>query len=58
MIYIYIYIYIYVINLSEYKSVRSQWIALYMNGENVISFDSFGVEYTKQIKKIIGSKNI
>ena len=30
-----------------------------MNGNNVIYFDSFGVEYIpKEIKKLIGNKNI
>ena len=35
------------------------WIALYVNGENVTNFDSFGVEHIpKQIKKSIGNTNI
>ena len=30
-----------------------------MNGNNIIYFDSFGVEYIpKQIKKFIGNKNV
>ena len=33
----------YVINLHEYKSVGTHWIALYVNVENVTYFDSFGV---------------
>ena len=35
----------YVINLDEYKSIRTHWIALYVNGDNVTYFDTIGVEY-------------
>ena len=35
----------YVIHLGKYKAIGSHWIALYVNGENVTYFDSFGVEY-------------
>ena len=31
----------YAINLDEYKSIGTHWIALYVNGNNVIYFDSF-----------------
>ena len=55
----------YVINLDEYKSIVTHWIALYVTGNNrrksydAIYFDSFGVEHIpKEIKKIIGNKNI
>ena len=49
----------YVINLDEYKSIRTHWIARYMNGDNVTHFDSFGVAHIpKEIKKFIGNKNI
>ena len=34
----------YVINYDEYKSIRTHWIALYMNANKVVHFDSFGVE--------------
>ena len=34
----------YIINLDEYESIGTYWIALYMNAENVIYFDSLGVE--------------
>ena len=34
----------YAINLGEYKSIGTHWIALYVNGNKVIYFDSFGVE--------------
>ena len=47
----------YVINLDEYESIGTHWIALYVNGDKVIYFDSFGVEHiTKEIKKFIGNK--
>ena len=49
----------YVINLDENESVGTHWIALYVNGNNIIHFDSFGVErIPKEIKKFICSKNI
>ena len=35
----------YVIHLGKYKAIGSHSIALYVNGENVTYFDSFGVEY-------------
>ena len=35
----------YVINLDEYESVWTHWIALCVNGNNIIYFDSFGVEH-------------
>ena len=34
----------YVINLDEYADVGTQWIALYVKNNEVIYFDSFGVE--------------
>ena len=49
----------YVINLDEYDSIETHWIALHVNAENVRYFDSFGVEYIpKEIGKFIGNKNI
>ena len=49
----------YVINLDEFQSIRTNWIALYVNDDNIIYFDSFGVEHIpKEIKKFIGNKNI
>ena len=35
----------YLINLDEYKSIGTRWIALYVNAENVAYFDGFGVEH-------------
>ena len=34
----------YVINLDEFKSIGTYWIALYVNCSNIIYSDSFGVE--------------
>ena len=49
----------YVTKIDEYKSVGTHLKALYMNGNNIICFDSFGAEHIpKEIKKFIGSKNI
>ena len=50
---------IYIINLDEYKSVGTHWIALDKNGDSVTYFDSFGVDYIlKEIRKLIDNKNI
>ena len=53
----------YVINLDEYKSIGTYWIAFYVNNNNnnnndnnVTYFDSIGVEHIP--KKIIGNKNM
>ena len=35
----------YVINLDECKSIRTHWIALYVNDNDVTHFDSFGAEH-------------
>ena len=35
----------YVINLDKFKSIGTHWIALYVNGNNIIYLGSFGVEY-------------
>ena len=49
----------YIINLDEYESVGTHWIALYVNTKTVTYFDSFGGEHIpKEIKKFIGNKNI
>ena len=40
----------YIINLDEYKSIETHWIALYVISENVTYFDSFGVEHIFQKK--------
>ena len=49
----------YVINLDEFKSIGTDWIVLYVNGNNIIHCDSFTVEHIrKEIKKSIENKNI
>ena len=49
----------YVINLDEYSDVGTHWIPLYVKDNEVIYFDSFGVEHVlKEIKRFIGYKNI
>ena len=49
----------YVINLDEYADVGTHWIALYEKNNEVIYFDSFGVEHApKEIKNFIGNKDI
>ena len=56
---------VYVIYPDEYKSIGTQWIAFYVNGNNggtsydATYFDSFRVEHIpKEIKKFIGNKYI
>ena len=40
-------------------SIETNWISLYVNGDNLTLFDSFGIEcIPKGIKKFIGNKNI
>ena len=49
----------YVINLAEYSDIRTQWVALYVQNNNVTYFGSFGVEHIpKEIKAFIKNKNI
>ena len=44
-----------VINLDEFKSIGTHWIALYVSGNNILYFDSFEVEHIlKEIKQFIG----
>ena len=38
----------YLINLDEYKSIGTQWIALFVNVDNVTYFDSFKVEWLQK----------
>ena len=47
----------YEINLDEYRSIGTHWIALYVNDNNVTYFDSFGVEHIpKEIKNSLEIK--
>ena len=49
----------YVMHFDEYKSVGTYWIALYVNSNIKVCFDTFGAEHIpKEIKKIISTKNI
>ena len=49
----------YVINLDEYESTGTHWIALFVKPKEVIYFDSFGIEHIpSEINKFIGNKNI
>ena len=50
---------VYVINLDEYADTGTHWIALFCNKNEIVYFDSFGVEHIpEEIKKFIGNKNI
>ena len=49
----------FVINLDEYESVGTDWIALLVIAENVTYFDSFRVEHLpKEIRNIYRNQNI
>ena len=55
----------YVINVDEFRSIGTHWIALFVDSNNrrasyrAIYFVSFGVEnIPKEIKKLLGNKNI
>ena len=49
----------YVINLDEYADVGTHWIALFCNKNEIVYFDSFGVEHVlEEIKEFVGNKNI
>ena len=49
----------YVINLDEYEHTGTHWVSLFVKANEVIYFDSFGVEHIpKEINKFIGNKKI
>ena len=54
----------YVINLDEYAwheygEYGTHWIALFCNRNEVVYFNSFGVEHVpEEIKEFVGNKNI
>ena len=49
----------YVINLDEHADVGTQLIALFCNRNEIVYFDSFGVEHVpEEIKEFVGNKNI
>ena len=50
---------VYVINLDEYADTGTHWIVLFCKKNEIIYFDSFGVEHiSEEIKEFIGNKNI
>ena len=49
----------YIINLDEYADVGTHWIDLFCNRNEIVYFDSFGVEHVpEEIKNFVGNKNI
>ena len=49
----------YVMNLDEFENTGTHWVYLFVKTNEVIYFDSFGVEYIpKEINKFIGNKKI
>ena len=49
----------YIINLDHSENTRTHWVVIFVKSNEVIYFDSFGVEYIpEEIKKSIGNKNI
>ena len=49
----------YVISLDEHKDTGTHWIALFCKKNEIVYFDSFGVEYIpEEIKEFVGNKNI
>ena len=47
----------YVINLDEYADVGTHWIDLFCNRNEIVCFDSFGVEHVpEEIKKFVWNK--
>ena len=49
----------YVTNLDEYAHVGTHWIALFCNRNEIVFFDSFGVEHvSERIEEFVGNKNI
>ena len=47
----------YIINLDEYENTGTHWIALFVKTNEVIYFDSFGIEHIpKEINKFIGNE--
>ena len=49
----------YVINLDEYEDIGTHLIALFCKKNEIVYFDSFGVEHIpEEIKEFIGNKDI
>ena len=48
-----------IINLDEYNSIGTHWIALFVKLKYIVYFDSFGVEHIpKEIEHVVGNKEI
>ena len=48
----------YLIIIDEYKSIGTHWIALYVNGNTVTYFDSFGAEHTPKESRNLSATKI
>ena len=49
----------YIINFDEFSDIRTHWVALYVENNDVIYFDSFGAEPIRnEIRTLINNKNI
>ena len=49
----------YIINLDENAELGTHWIASFFNRNEIVYFDSFGVEHVpEEIKEYLGNKNI
>ena len=49
----------YVINLDEHSDTGTHWVALFCNRNEIVYFDSFGVEsIPEEIKEFIGNRKI
>ena len=49
----------YIINLDQYADVGTHWIALFCKKNDIVYFDSFGLEHIpEEIKEFIKNKNI
>ena len=49
----------YIINLDHSKNTGTHWVVIFVKKDEVIYFDSFGVEHIpKEIMEKIGNKNI
>ena len=48
-----------IINLDEYESIKTHWIALYVIENNVTCFDKFVIGHiSKESRKFVGNRNI
>ena len=49
----------YIINFDEYADAGTHWIALFCKRNEIVYFNSFGVEHVpEEIKEFTGNKNI